>query len=155
VSYDIEVREVDPQLMVSIRTTCQAAEIAAVLQEILPEVYKFLERLGVKPSGPPFTRFHGFDQNRVDLESGLPVSESVEGKGRIEPGELPGGTVVTTMHVGPYEKLPEAHDALHVWMRKKNKTPSGPQWEYYWTDPGEEPDPSKRRTELIWPIREA
>jgi effector-binding domain-containing protein len=149
------VKEVKPQPMVSIRTQCHAAEIGASLQEILPEIWSYLQRLGVQPSGPPFTRYHGLDGNQADIESGMPVAEPVEGEGRITPGELPGGTVLTTVHFGPYEKLPEAHDALHIWLRDQNKEPAGPQWEFYWTDPGQEPDPYKRKTELVWPIRDA
>jgi effector-binding domain-containing protein len=126
-----------------------------VLQEILPEVWKYLQRSGVEPSGPPFTRYHGFKDDQVDLEGGMPVAKPVDGEGRVVPGELPGGMVVTTVHYGPYEKLPEAHDALHVWLRGQDKETNGPQWEFYWTDPGVEPDPYKRKTELVWPIRDA
>lgn len=154
-SYEIEVRDVEPQAMVSIRTECHAAEIGATLQEILPEVWSYLQRAGVKPAGPPFTRYHGYVDNRADIEGGMPVAEALPGEGRITAGELPGGSVVTTIHMGPYEKLPEAHDALHVWMREQNKEAAGPQWEFYLTDPGQEPDPYKRKTELVWPIKDA
>lgn len=150
--YDIEVKQLVPQPMVSIRTQCHAAEIGATLREILPEVARYLERMGVKPAGPPFTRYHGIENNRVDIEGGLPVAEAVAGEGRVSSGELPGGTVATTIHVGPYEKLPEAHDALDAWIHEQNKASAGPQWESYWTDPGKEPDPDKRKTELLWPI---
>ncbi|MCH7549086.1 MAG: GyrI-like domain-containing protein [Candidatus Krumholzibacteriota bacterium] len=154
-SYEIEVRDVEPQAMVSIRTECHAAEIGATLQEILPEVWSYLQRAGVKPAGPPFTRYHGYVDNRADIEGGMPVAEALPGEGRITAGELPGGSVVTTIHMGPYEKLPEAHDALHVRMREQNKEAAGPQWEFYLTDPGLEPDPYKRKTELVWPIKDA
>lgn len=151
--YKIEVKDVDAQPTVSIRVQCHAAEIGATLGEILPEVWAYLRKLNIYPSGPPFTRYHGFKDNQVDLEGGMPVADSLSGAGRVSPGELPGGTVVSTIHMGPYEKLPEAHDALHLWMREQQKEAAGPQWEYYWTDPGKEPNPDKRKTELIWPIK--
>lgn len=151
--YEIVVKEIDAQPIVSIRTQCHAAEIGAILGEILPEIFRYLRSHDVWPSGPPFTRYHGFSETQVDIEGGMPVSERVPGTGRIAAGELPGGTAVTTVHMGPYEKLPEAHDALHVWMRDHQKESAGAQWEYYWTDPGREPDPSKRKTELVWPIK--
>ena len=37
-------------------------------------------------------------------------------------------------------------------MKKNGRQSRGAQWESYWTDPGEEPDPFKRKTELLWPI---
>jgi effector-binding domain-containing protein len=152
-SYEIEIKEVKSQPVMSIRTQCHAAEIGPILQEILPEVWAHVTKLGGTPAGPPFTRYHGFSENRVDLEGGIPVEKHVTAEGRVEASELPGGKVATTIHTGPYEKLPDAHDALHVWIEKNGKEPAGPQWEYYRTDPGQEPDPNKRQTELLWPIR--
>ena len=121
--------------------------------EILPEVFRYLREHDMWPSGPPFTRYHGFSETEVDLEGGMPVKVPVAGSGRIAAGELPGGKVVTTIHRGPYEQLPAAHDALHVWMREQSVESAGPQWEFYLTDPGQEPDPNKRETELVWPIK--
>ena len=154
-SYEIEEKEVEPQPMVSIRATCRAAEIGPTLQEILPEVFTYVMRKGAVPAGPPFTRFHSYENGYADIESGIPVAAAIEGEGRIASGELPGGAVVSTVHTGPYEKLPEAHDALHTWMREQNKASAGPQWEYYLTDPGEQPDTTKLQTQLVWPIKDA
>ena len=151
--YEIEIRRLEAQPMVSIRTSCQAAEIGGTLAEILPEVFRYVRKHNVFPSGPPFTRYHGFDADKVDIEGGMPVSAPLEGEGRITAGELPGGEVVTTIHKGPYEELPAAHDALDNWIAKNDRESAGAQWESYVTDPGEEPDPNKRETELLWPIR--
>jgi effector-binding domain-containing protein len=152
-SYEIIVKEVDAQPIVSIRTRCHAAVIGSTLAEILPEVFSYLRENDVWPSGPPFTRYHGFTETEVEIEGGMPVASPLAGAGRIVAGELPGGRVATTIHTGPYEKLPEAHDALHIWMREKKVDPAGAQWEHYLTDPGKEPDPHKRQTELVWPIK--
>jgi effector-binding domain-containing protein len=151
--YEITVKELAPQPMVSIRTTCHAAVIGSTLAEILPEVFRYIRENDVYPCGPPFTRYHGFSDTEVDIEGGMPVKTPLPGKARIRAGELPGGRVATTIHIGPYERLPEAHDALHAWMREQEVEPAGPQWECYISDPGKEPDPNKRQTELVWPIR--
>lgn len=151
--YEIELQEIEPQPVVSIRTTCKPAEIGPILGEILPEVFVYLDRNGIRPVGPPFTRYHGYTEENVDLEGGFPVAKPQPGAGRIESGELPGGTVARTIHLGAYEKLPEAHDALHRWIKEAGKEPVGPQWECYVTDPGKEPDPAKRKTELLWPVK--
>jgi effector-binding domain-containing protein len=152
-AYEVELKEIDPQPMVSIRTSCKVAEIGAVLAEILPEVYYYLNKRGIPPAGPPFTRYHSFDGATCEVEAGMPVAEAQPGEGRIAAGELPGGTVACTVHVGPYEELPSAHDAVDEWLKENGKKSRGPQWESYLTDPGEEPDPSKRKTELLWPVR--
>ena len=154
-SYQVEIRTVPSQHVLSIRAQCHVAELGAMLSEILPEVWRYIRKNGVAPSGPPFTRYHGFDNDRVDIEGGLPVPTPLAGEGRIVAGTLPGGPVATTVHLGPYDRLPDAHDALHVWIHEHNKNSAGPQWELYWTDPGLEPDPNKWKTELMWPIESA
>jgi effector-binding domain-containing protein len=151
-SYKIEVKELNPQPMVSVRTKCRVAEIGPVLKKILLEAFHYLDKRGVKASGPPFTRYHSYDGTNCEIEAGFPVAEAQQGEGRIEAGELPGGAVASTVHVGPYEMLPDAHDAIDAWMSENGKKSRGPQWERYLTDPGGEPDPWKRETELLWPI---
>jgi len=152
-SYQVEIRKVPEQHVMSIRLQCHVAELGAILAEILPEVWRYIRNSGITPSGPPFTRYHGFIDDRVDIEGGMPVPQSMPGEGRIAAGVLPGGSAATTVHMGPYDKLPEAHDALHKWIESNKKESAGPQWEVYWTDPGQEPDPGKWKTELVWPIK--
>lgn len=151
-SYEITVKELKPQPILSIRTKCRVAEIGPVLKEILPEVFSYLDKRGVRPSGPPFTRYHSYDGTQCELEAGFPVAELQSGEGNITAGELPGGAIASTVHVGPYEQLPNAHDAIDAWIHENKKNSRGPQWESYVTDPGREPDPFKRETELLWPI---
>ena len=151
-AYEVELKDLKPQPMVSIRTSCKVAEIGPVLGEILPEVFHYLDKRGVRPAGPPFTRYHSFDGTNCEIEAGMPVAEPQPDEGRITAGELPGGPTATTVHVGPYEDLPSAHDALDAWLKANGKKSRGPQWESYVTDPGEEPDPQKRQTELLWPV---
>jgi effector-binding domain-containing protein len=152
-SYKVEIRKVGEQPVVSIRTQCHVAELGAILAEILPEVWRYVRNNGVNPSGPPFTRYHGFSEDRVDIEGGLPIATPLPGEGRITAGLLPAGEVATTVHVGPYDKLPHAHDALHEWITANKRTSAGPQWEVYLSDPGLEPDPTRWKTELMWPIK--
>ncbi len=95
-SYEIIVKDLDPQPVVSIRTRCHASVIGSTLAEILPDVFRYLRENDMWPSGPPFTRYHGFSETEVDLEGGMPVKMPVAGSGRIAAGELPGGKVVTT-----------------------------------------------------------
>ncbi|HEX5133319.1 MAG TPA: GyrI-like domain-containing protein [Candidatus Krumholzibacteria bacterium] len=152
-SYQVEIRKITEQHVVSIRTQCHVAELGAILAEILPEVWRYCRNNGIAPSGPPFTRYHGFADDRVDIEAGLPVPSPLAGEGRIAAGTLPGGQVATTTHMGPYDKLPHAHDALHEWIEQHMKNSAGPQWEVYWTDPGREPNPENWKTELMWPIK--
>ena len=154
--YDITVKTLDDQPTVTIRRTCKPEEVGRTLEEILPLVHGYLTRLGVDPAGPPFTRYHAFgdaaDKKLVDLEAGLPVKTVVMGEGEIQTGELPAGMVARTWHVGSYETLPGAYQALERWIESRGLKPSGPPWEVYWTDPAEEPSPVQWKTEVVWPL---
>lgn len=151
-TYEIESKELAAQPVASIRVRCKPAEIGPILHQNLQAVYAFLREKGVEPAGPPFTRYHSFSGSDVDIECGFPVADKLTGEGQIGTGELPGGEVLSTLHIGSYEDLPKAHDAIDRWMKAHGKKSRGPQWESYWSNPDEEPDPSKRKTELIWPI---
>jgi effector-binding domain-containing protein len=77
----------------------------------------------------------------------------VEGTGRVKASELPAGKAVVTCHVGPYEALPTSHARLEAWLKAQSLESRGGFWETYLTDPGIEPDPSKWRTLLVWPVK--
>jgi effector-binding domain-containing protein len=57
-------------------------------------------------------------------------------------------------HVGPYEKLADAHQSLRAYVDAHRMQARGGLWEVYWTDPGIVPDPSKWRTQLFMPIED-
>ena len=152
-AYEIQTKELEPQTVVSVRARCGWSEIGETLGEMLPEVWKYIRRQGVYPTGPPFALYHGFDEDAVDIEGGMPVETTLPGEGRVVSGQIPGGPVASTVHIGPYEKLVEAYDALHIWLREQGKEIAGARWESYLTDPGKVPNPAKWKTELFWPIR--
>ena len=150
---ETELRQLRPQPTATIRLAIAPAQTAATLDEVLPEVWSYLERRGTHPAGPPFSRWHLWEADRADLEAGLPVPAPVEGEGRVAASELPGGTVAVTMHRGPYDGLTDTYHALAAWMEANGHEQGGAPWEVYLTDPGETRDPADYRTEVHWPVR--
>ena len=121
------------------------------LQSVLPAVGTYAKEIGVPVSGPPFTRVFGFDAHRgvLDVEVGLPVTRRAEGRGDIQPSELPGGPAASVWHLGSHDGLPETHRALLAWSMANGHPLSGASWEIYVTDPRAEPDQSKWRTRVV------
>jgi effector-binding domain-containing protein len=152
VGYDVEVKDMEAQPMVAIRATTPPAELPGVFREAINEVWTYLERIGVKPSGPSFGIFHEYGDETVDLEAGVTVPAGTEGEGRIRAGEIPAGRVASTWHVGPYTKLGDAHQAMDEWIHGQGHQHGRPPRELYWTGPGDEQDSSKWRTEVQYPI---
>jgi effector-binding domain-containing protein len=120
----------------------------------------YLQQTGAQPAGPPYVRYHTFDENEADFELGVPVAEPVAGEGRIEAGELQGGPAITTWHHGAHDRLGEAYARVEAALDESGREPSGPPIEvYHWIDftsSGEDPgtsDPTTWRTELVLPVK--
>lgn len=151
--YQIEIKEMQSQPIVSIRATTDEAGLIKFFDGTYPKLMSFMQSEGLQPAGPPFARYFKFSKEEVDVEGGVPVTGSPRGSGDVNAGEIPAGRVASTIHVGPYDKLGDAYAAMEKFMKEKGLEAAGPPMEIYWSDPSEEKDTSKLRTELIWPIK--
>ncbi|HEX5050321.1 MAG TPA: GyrI-like domain-containing protein [Planctomycetota bacterium] len=149
--YQVVERQAQP--VASIRVKCKPSEISATLAVVLPEVMAHLNATGAKMAGAPFSRYHTMGTDEIDLEAGIPVQKPIEEKGRVKNSELPAGKVATVWHIGPYDKLGSAHEALAAFAASKHLAVNGGPWEVYWTDPGMVPDSAKWRTQLFLPVK--
>lgn len=149
-AYQIVDRE--PQAVASIHTKCKLTEMGPTIAPLYPEVMAHLNATGVQITGTPFLRYHVVNADELEVEAGMPVAKRIVEEGRVKNSELPGGKTVVAWHVGPYEKLPAAHEALKAWVTANRLKSRGGPWEVYWTDPGVVTDPSKWRTQLFMPI---
>ena len=151
-SYQIDRVDLQEQVTEVIRDKIGVDEIPEWLGGAYSEVMGHMAQAGAQPTGPPFTRFLAMN-GAFEVEAGFPVGEALPGEGRTETSRLPGGPAAVTMHIGPYETLPEAYQALEQWVDGHGYEKAGPFWEVYFTDPNEEPDVSKWRTQVVMPIR--
>ncbi len=152
-SLNFATREIQSQPIVGIRATTTMEEIKQVIGALFGEIMEYFTRNGLAPAGMPLTIYHEMDADRLEMECGMPVASPVEGTERVRPGELPAGKVATVTHMGPYEQLGQTWSALMKWMEEEGLQAAGAPWEVYVTDPGEEPDQSKWRTDIFFPIR--
>jgi effector-binding domain-containing protein len=134
-------------------------DIGGVAQEVLPELFAWLERHAIAPSGAPFFKYNLVDMDReLELEVGVPISGKMPGDGRVVGGTLPGGRYAVLTNRGPYDRLVEANAALLKWIGEQGlklaaeKTSSGDRFacrlEIYHSDPAREPDPDKWEAEV-------
>ena len=150
-----ETAQVESRPIVAIRASTTMDKLPEIMGPLFGEVYAHIQQSGQAPAGMPFSRYHSMDGNSVNLECGMPVSEPMEGQGRVTPGELPAGTMAKVTHTGPYDNLPQTWAALTQWMESQGLQPAGAPWEVYVTDPGAEPDQSKWRTDIFFPVRQS
>jgi effector-binding domain-containing protein len=153
--YEIEVEELEAQPTLCRHATTTQEAIGQVFDQHMPALWAEVQARGYQPAGAPYARYHKWDEDGVEVEIGIPLAAPVtnlvmEGS---EPGELPGGRAGRLVHMGAYEGLMGAYQAFEGWLRESGEAAAGAPWEVYVTDPTSEPDSSKWRTEIYWPLR--
>ncbi len=143
----------EAQPIVGIRTTVAMNEIGKVMGPLFGELQGHIRQNGQQAAGAPLAIYYAPPSDTVDLECAIPVVAAMAGAGRVRAGELPAGKAVTVTHVGPYDTLPQTWAALEKWMKSQGLEAAGAPWESYVTDPGAEPDQSRWRTDIFFPVR--
>ena len=149
--YHVETRHQARLPYVAMRTTVPMAEIGPAMGEQFGRLYGWLGAHRVTPVDAPWARYLSVGTDEVEMEIAAPVAEEVAGDGTAISGVLPECEVATTMHVGPYDRLPEAYVAVAAWLREQGAEPSGAMWEVYLDGPDSQPDPSRWRTLVCYP----
>jgi effector-binding domain-containing protein len=138
-----------------IRGQVRLAHLPGFLAHSLPLVLRAMEVQGSIPGGEPFAYYHSVPNGTVDVEAGFPVVGSFVPSGDVTSGRLPGGHVITGLHIGPYETIVETYAEMIAWAQTQGLQPTGDMWEVYLTDPERESDPAKWRTGLFVRVRSA
>ncbi len=155
-TYEVRVREVEAQPVLSIRAVVRVMELVGFFDEACKEVYEYLEREGVRPAGPPLSLWHSDPESNPgesDIETCVPVERPVPPSGRMKAGELPAGRLAYTIHEGPYDNMGEAFDAVWRWMQSNGRKPAGPPRDVVLVGPNDTDDPTQYCTEIAWPLR--
>jgi effector-binding domain-containing protein len=136
-----------------VRATLTVAQLGPWLAQAYGAVAAYLSVHGAGPVGMPFARYHPLGGDRFEVEAGFGATREVAGAGQVVASRLPGGPAVKTWHVGPYDALAGAYEAVEAWVREHGGTPAGDPWEIYHSDAVTEPDPASWRTEVVAPYR--
>src|SRR5712691_7128549 len=148
--YDVQIREVTQQTFAAVRGQTNAHNIGDRIIALLSEVCDFLKDPGIRQTGHNVVLYSDEaskallrTEDEVPIEVGVQVANPFESQGRVVCSAIPGGTVATVVHLGPYQKLPEAHTAVRTWCAAHGHTLAGPSWEIYghWSD-----NPAELRT---------
>jgi effector-binding domain-containing protein len=153
--YEIHTETRQAQLTAVARATLPVAELGPWLGSTYGAIASLLAARQIAPAGPPFARFHMLGDGRFEVEAGFPVSRPIEPSGDVQPSELPGGPVAVTVHVGPYDQMEPAYQALASWVTDHGAEFAGDAWEVFFSDPAAAPDPATWRTDIVQPYRKA
>jgi effector-binding domain-containing protein len=138
----------------SIRDTLNQMNMNNAHGKFYEEINQFLITKDLDVSEPPLVIYHSWSDTLVDIEVGVSIDDStMSGNGRIKMNKIEKSNVVTAVHYGAYERLPETYFGINEWMRSNKVVVIGPPWEIYLTDPSSESDPKKWETAIFFPIK--
>lgn len=150
--YQVEERTLAEQPTAVMRGRMRVDAIGAFLARTYAAVATYVQRMGGELAGAPLARYRQ-DGEEFEVEAGFPLVAAVEAGDEVQAGSLPGGPAAVTWHVGPYDAMAPAYDAIADWIARQGGEAAGPPWEVYYSDPQEHPDPATWRTEVVQPIR--
>jgi effector-binding domain-containing protein len=153
-AYEIDVRTVPARTLAAFRfhvTHSELTQMGEKMGSAFGRVMAALGAAGVAPVGPPVASYERAEDG-FDVAAGFPTSTPVTATDGVASLELPAAEVAHTTHVGPYEDLPKAYDALQTEARARGREldQTASMWEEYLTGP--DVPPEQMRTEVYWPL---
>ncbi len=131
--YDVMVESVEPQLLAAVRQTVRVGDVGRAWKPALDQVWAFLRANPEMRRGHNLFLYH-HPRRRGDpmaVDFGVQVYEVFEPAGNVLCVETPSGIVARTVHLGPYEQLGAAHEAIHAWCAAHGRTIGSASWETY------------------------
>jgi effector-binding domain-containing protein len=135
--YQVEIEEAASQTVAAIRKRTDLSRIGSDIGEGFGALMGAMGREGIGPAGPPLIVYHDVidGETEGDIEICVPVTRAPSGGGDVYSRELPGGTMATTVHHGPYEEIGTAYQTIMAWISEHGHDPAGPPREIYLNDP--------------------
>jgi effector-binding domain-containing protein len=148
VDYKIDIEIASPLTLAAVRATVPASGIATAWKPALDRVWVFLRTNSVSNSGLNVFVYHHPERSgeAMNIDFGVQVSSRFDdGAGDVKCVETPAGEVAKTVHIGPYNRLGDAHAAIHQWCKTNQRSIAAASWEVYghWNN-----DPQKLETTI-------
>jgi effector-binding domain-containing protein len=150
-AYEVELKDVPAQLALTVRKRVTMATIAQAMGEAFGAIMAHVEAGGAQYAGPPFALYPDEMADEFDAVICMPVAPGATAGPGVDLEEVPGGTVASTMHTGPYDGVGAAYGEVQAWLAANGKQPGGPPREVYLNEPGTVPD-AELLTEIDWPF---
>ena len=145
--YDVRLDQFTSCPLAVVRRRASLQELAKVIPDACGTVWGVVRAQNVRGAGRHVALYW---DDVFNLEVGVELTGPFAGHGEVIRSATPGGTVATAVHFGPYNRLPEAHQAIRQWCAKCGYALVGPNWEIYghWKDEWNS-DPTKICTDVF------
>ncbi|WP_433608035.1 MerR family transcriptional regulator [Dactylosporangium sp. CA-139114] len=136
--YDIQVRDVPEQLVLTEQRHVRVQELPAWIDEGTGRLLKAAAGHGDGMAGPCFIVYHGAVNEESDgpVEICLPIAPgggAVEAATRVEPAHREAYTRITKAQVA-FPQILSAYDAVQAWTEREGAVPLGSPREVYFAD---------------------
>jgi DNA gyrase inhibitor GyrI len=148
-NYTVRIEQFPSKPLAVVRRQAPKQQLSKVVPEACGTVWNVVRAQKIKGAGRHVAVYW---DNVYNLEIGVELETPLAAShGEVMPSSLPSGEVATTTHFGPYQRLGEAHEAIHKWCAANGREPVRPCWETYghWEDAWNN-DPGKIRTDIYY-----
>jgi effector-binding domain-containing protein len=151
---DVRAQRADGIPLAVVRRQTRQADLPRVVPEGCGLVWNALRAQGVR-GGRHVAMYWEWDP-AIRLEVGVEIDVPFAEQGELVRSATPAGLVASVTHLGPYQHMRAAHDAIHAWCKAENQKIAGPSWEIYghW-QPEWDANPSLIRTDIFYLLKTA
>lgn len=149
--YQLQIIEEPGRNLAVTRFKAEISQIGEQMGAAFAVVTAYVAVHEVEVIGPAIA-YYDMEPDGFTVAAGFVVAEPIAGDGTVVPLSLPVTEVATTTHVGSYEDLPKAYDALKRGVHDLGREPDdAAMWEEYWSPP--DAPPEETRTIIFWPLK--
>ena len=151
----IEEKMMPEQVVLLIRDSAEIKTYTQVMGKAYGEIMACIKGNKLTCNGSPFAIYIKWDSITMSsvMDIGIPVEKAEKGNGRIRVEKLPAQKVVISTYFGPYDKTAPVYYALDQYIKESGMQQAGGPWEIYVTNPKQEKDPMKVRTDILFPVK--
>jgi effector-binding domain-containing protein len=158
---DVELKEIEPFVYVSLRHTGSFADIEDVITDLITTI----SSLNIQPQGSMIGIFHTVPgpndpaDMELEWEVGFPIAEQAyiqareEIKTKLERKVWQHLLVASTMYAGPYEEIGDAITDIFQWMESKGYEKAGPVLATFLETGTPDAPPSRQKGEIWIPCK--
>ncbi len=109
----------------------------ATLVDAFKSLNEYLDKQGIKPTGPAMSIYTQTDDAGFNFEAALPVAEAPKNppKGDIAVGQAPSGKALKFVHRGSYDAMDSTYEAITNYLDEKQLEAKDAFVEEYVSDP--------------------
>src|SRR5262245_6958083 len=107
--HEVRLEQLGSHLLAVVRRRARSQELSKVVPDACGLVWNTLRAQKIAGAGRHVAIYW---DDKINLEVGVELDTSFAGIGEVVGSATPAGSVATTTHFGPYNRLHEAHTAI-------------------------------------------